>query len=96
MSIYESKSNATILELICSRRLRQDRELFYKAVKYPPFNIQVPIPSNIAISTDLLRNGIEEKFDVNWRKNLNDKRKHINIFENLKRIFTDKKEKNCC
>jgi len=90
MSIYESKSNATIFELICSRRLRPDEKLFYKAVKYPPFNVKVPIPPDVAINSDLLRNGIGEKFDVNWRKRLLDKQKHINILEKLRRIFTNK------
>ena len=92
MSIYESKSNATIFELICSRRLRPDEKLFYKAVKYPPFNVLVPTPPNVAINSDLSRNGIGEKFDVNWRKRLLNEQKHTNIFEKLKRIFTKKNE----
>jgi len=90
MSIYESNPNATIFELLCSRRLRRDEKLFYKAVKYPPFNVLVPTPLDVVISSDLLKSGIREKFDVNWRKNLNDKQKRVNIFEKLKRLFTNK------
>lgn len=88
MSIYESKPNATIFELICSRRLRPDEKLFYKAVKYPPFNVQVPTPPDF----DLPRNDIGEKFDVNWRKLLLEKQKHLNVFEKLKQIFINKNE----
>jgi len=90
MSIYESNSNATIFELLCSRRLRQDEDLFYKAVKYPPFNTLVPTPPEIALNSDLTECGVREKFDVNWRKISNDKQKHINIFGKLKRIFKNK------
>jgi hypothetical protein len=59
MTIYESKKNLTVVHLLCSRRLREDGELNYKALKYPPFNILVNMPPDHLVIKD-------KKFDVNW------------------------------
>ena len=67
-TVYESRSELTVIHLFCSRRLRHNTELFYKAVRYPPFNVLVPLPP------DPLRKDINGKFDINWKKNLDDLR----------------------
>lgn len=79
MEVYEAKTDMTIIRLLCSRRLRHDSELYYNSVAYPPFNIHVPIPP------DTLRKDINGKFDINWKKHLDDKQK--NIWTKIKRLF---------
>lgn len=79
-TVYESKKDLTIIHLFCSRRLRDDNELFYKAVKYPPFNTFVPLPP------DSLRKEIDGKFDINWKKQFDDKQKP-NFFSRIKLLL---------
>ena len=86
-TVYESKPDLTIIQLLCSRRLRHDNELFYKAVKYPPFNVLVPIPP------DSLRQDIKGKFDINWQKQLDDRQKPKSILTKLKRFLTNSRSK---
>jgi hypothetical protein len=81
-TVYESKKDLTVIHLFCSRRLRADNELNYSAVKYPPFNISVPVPS------DFLQKDIDGKYDINWKKKLDRKQTSGNIFVRLKRLFT--------
>ena len=81
VSVYESKPNLTVIHLLCSRRLRPDSELFYQAVKYPPFDTGVPLPP------DNLRKDINGKFDINWKKELYDKQKSKSIFKSLKQFL---------
>lgn len=64
ITVHESTKKLTIVHLFCSRRLRDDNELFYHAVKYPPFHVLVPIPP------DWLRKEINGKFDINWKNDL--------------------------
>ena len=80
-SVYESKPNLTVVHLLCSRRLRPDTELFYQAVKYPPFDVGVPLPP------DHLRKDINGKFDINWKKRFEDKQKSKNIFKRIKQFL---------
>jgi hypothetical protein len=82
ISVYESKKDLTVIHLFCSRRLRHDNELFYKAVKYPPFNAGVAIPP------DSLRKDIDGKFDINWKKQLDDVGKSKSILTRIKRLLT--------
>jgi hypothetical protein len=81
-TVYECKSDLTIIHLFCSRRLRSDEDLFYQAVKYPPFNVLVPLPP------DPLRKDIDGKFDINWKKKLDDRQKSKSIFKRIKLILT--------
>jgi hypothetical protein len=85
MTIYESKNNLTVIHLFCSRRLRHDNELFYAAVKYPPFNVMVPLPP------EPLWKDINGKFDINWKKQLDDRQKPKSIFMRIKRLLTNTK-----
>ena len=80
-TVYECKKDLTVIHLLCSRRLRRDSELFYQAVKYPPFNVLVPLPP------DLLRKDINGKFDINWKKQLDDKQKQKSIWTRIKRLL---------
>lgn len=80
-TVYESKNDLTVIHLFCSRRLRHNNELFHRAVKYPPFNILVPLPP------DSLRKEINGKFDINWKKQLDDHKKPKNILKRIKQFF---------
>lgn len=84
-TVYESKNDLTVIHLFCSRRLRNDEELFYKAVKYPPFNVLVPIPP------DPLRKDIDGKFDINWKKKLDDRQKPKSILTRIRQILSSDK-----
>ena len=83
ITIYESRPNLTVVHLYCSRRLRHDSELYYKAVTYPPFNVLVPLPP------DPLRKDINGKFDINWKKQLDDSQKPKSILAKIKRLITN-------
>lgn len=41
-SVYEARTDLTIIDLFCSRRLRAESELMHPG--YPPFHLQVAIP----------------------------------------------------
>jgi hypothetical protein len=80
-TVYETKENLTVIHLLCSRRLRHNGELFHQAVQYPPFNVLVPLPP------DSLRKGIDNKFDINWKKQLDDKQKPRTILTKFKQFI---------
>ena len=84
-TVYESKNDLTVIHLFCSRRLRSDKELFHKAVKFPPFNVLVPIPP------DPLRKDIDGKFDINWKKKLDDRQKPKSILARISQILSSDK-----
>jgi len=86
-TVYESKKDSTIIHLFCSRRLRHDKELFHQAVKYPPFNVLVPIPP------DPLRKEINGKFDINWKKQLDDRQKSKSILKRIRHFLNSDKGK---
>jgi hypothetical protein len=79
-TIYESKPGLTVVHLLCSRDLRQDNELYHKSVPYPPFNIQVPMPH-------LPWEEKNEKFDINWKKDLDNKTKTDSLLIKVKKWF---------
>lgn len=60
MSIYEAQKDMTVIELLCSERLRDDNEL-YKNGDITPFHLKVAIPP------EHLNTVQNERFDVNWR-----------------------------
>jgi hypothetical protein len=80
-TVYQSKKDLTIIHLFCSRRLRTDNELFHQIVIYPPFSTLVPFPP------DPLRKDINGKFDINWKKQLDDRQNSWSIFAKFKRFF---------
>lgn len=56
--VYRSSMRKTVVILICSRRFREDEDLFHKIDQFPPFHILVPTPT-------WQKEG--EKFDINWQ-----------------------------
>jgi hypothetical protein len=84
-TVYESKEDLTVIHLFCSRRLRHDNELFHQAVKYPPFNVLVWVPP------DPLKKEIDGKFDINWKKQLDDIQKPKGILARIKRLLINSK-----
>ncbi len=79
MTVYEARPDLTAIDLFCSRRLREEKELMHQGLH--PFHLQVAIPP------DNLKAEIEGKFDVNWKKNRDDKDKPQGILIKLKRLF---------
>lgn len=76
ISVLESSSYWTTIELMTSRRLRTEQELNKVVDRYPPFHIQLPLPPGA---------GDEEKFDINWK---NVKTKNGALLTLLKRLIT--------
>lgn len=79
MKVYESRPDLTVIDLFCSRRLREENELMHPG--FPPFHLQVSIPP------DNLKVEIGGKFDVNWKKKRDDKNKPKGILPRLKQLF---------
>lgn len=79
MSVYESRPELTVIDLFCSRRLRDESKLMHPGL--PPFHLQVALPP------DRLRVEINGKFDVNWKMKLDDKSKPEGFFKKVKRVL---------
>lgn len=79
MTIYEARPDVTVIDLFCSRRLRDETELMHPGV--PPFHVQVSIPP------DNLKVEINGRFDVNWKKKHDDKQKPNGILNRLKKLI---------
>lgn len=79
ISVCEARPDLTVIDLFCSRRLREENELMHPGL--PPFHLQVAIPP------DNLKAEIEGKFDVNWRKKRKEIRKPKGILTRLKQLF---------
>ncbi|MEO6357246.1 MAG: hypothetical protein ABIO56_11485 [Ferruginibacter sp.] len=82
IEIYEATSRLTVISLFCSRRFSDDNELNYKVDKYPPFHPLIPMPP------DHLKIEKDGKFDVNWKKRLDDLKKPVSLFTKFKRLFS--------
>lgn len=78
-SVYEARPDLTVIDLYCSRRLREESELMHPGL--PPFHLQVATPP------DNLKFEIDGKFDVNWKKKLHYKHKPQGILTRLKQLF---------
>ena len=81
VEIYESTPNMTVFNLFFSRRFRGDSDLNYKADKYPPFHPLVPMPP------DHLKIEMNGKFDINWKKRLDNSKKLSGLFKIFKQLF---------
>jgi hypothetical protein len=81
MCIYESGPDITVVHLLCSRTLRYEDELYHQSVPYPPFNVGVPIPYNVG-------EGKSEKFDINWKRDFDNKRQPVSLLSKVKNWFT--------
>ena len=78
-SVYESRPDLTVIDLFCSRRLREEKDLMHPGLH--PFHLQVSMPPNN------LKIEINGKFDVNWKKNHEEKRKSKSILKKLKQLI---------
>lgn len=78
-SVYESRPDLTVIDLFCSRRLREEKDLMHHGLH--PFHLQVAIPP------DSLRVEIDGKFDVNWKRKMHNKHKPQGILTKLKQLF---------
>ena len=81
IEVYNSKPDLTVINLLCSRRFRDDSELNYRVDNYPPFHPLIPMPP------DQLKIEVNGKFDVNWKKQLDDSKKKVDFFKKLGQIF---------
>jgi hypothetical protein len=79
MTVYETRSDLTFIDLFCSRRFREEKELMHQGLH--PFHLQVSIP------TDSFKKEIDGKFDVNWKKR-DDKHNSHSIMTWLKQLFS--------
>lgn len=80
MTVYETRSDLTVIDLFCSRRLREEKELMHQGLH--PFHLKVSMPS------DNFKNEIDGKFDVNWKKKRDDKHNPYGIRTWLKQLFS--------
>jgi len=79
-TIYEATQELTVIDLLCSRRLRDDNALYHQG-EIMPFHLQVAMPP------DHLKIEIDGKFDVNWKKRLDDERKPKSLLTKIKMFF---------
>jgi len=69
ITVFEAREKITAIELLCSRRLRNDEELYHKQ-EVPPFHILgPPIPPEISFSKS--ENDKIVKYDLNWKSKIN-------------------------
>ena len=61
ITISESREEVTIIELLCSRRLRNDEELHHNQ-ETPPFHILSP-----PMPPEMVFNNSDWKYDLNWK-----------------------------
>ncbi|MNE63287.1 hypothetical protein D3C80_1586300 [compost metagenome] len=67
-SVYYSTSNTTIVHLLFSRQFRSKEELYYMEMGTGPFKPVVNLPP---ANRRIVKEG---KFDVNWRKYMDDEK----------------------
>ena len=79
-TIYEARQDLTIIDLYCSRRFRGDNKLLHQG-QIMPFHLQVAMPPD---HLKVEKNG---KFDVNWKKRLENKKKSKTLLTQLEEIF---------
>ena len=77
-SVYFSKSDLTVVKIIFSRQFRDEKETYYLDRGTGPFKAVVTTPFDYSESG--------QKFDVNWRKDLDD-RKSKNIWTTIKLLI---------
>ena len=58
MEVWKSEGERTLIQLLCSRRYRQDQDLLRGTDTNPPFHIQVGLPPEYQQG---------QKIDVNWK-----------------------------
>lgn len=79
MTIDEARPDITVIDLLCSRRLRDETELMHPGV--PPFHIQVAVPP------DNLKIEVDGRFDINWKKKHDENQKPKGILNTLRKLI---------
>jgi len=81
-TIYESLPDLTIVNLFCSRRFREDKDLLYFVDKYAPFHLLVPVPFEYSSSKlDCKKVEVDGKYDINFQKQLPINKSSITTFK---------------
>ncbi len=80
ITIYEARKDLTIIDLLCSRRLRDDNELYHQG-QIMPFHLQVATPP------DQLKIERDGKFDINWKKRIEYKRNPKSLMTRLNQLL---------
>jgi hypothetical protein len=77
-SIYYSTRDVTVVKIFFSRQFRDEKETYYLDRGTGPFKASVTLPFDYSESG--------KKFDVNWKKNLDD-RKRKSIWTKIKQLI---------
>jgi hypothetical protein len=77
-SVYYSTGDLTVIKIFFSREFREENEIYYLERGTGPFKPVVTTPF------DYSKNG--QKFDVNWKKNL-DARRIKNVWTRIKQLI---------
>jgi hypothetical protein len=83
LSVYEATDKHTIIDLYTSRRLRKPEEVENRTDKYPPFHPVVPVPP------DHLKIEKDGKYDINWKKRLDEKQRPKGLLEKIKNLLVN-------
>ncbi|MBA7553261.1 hypothetical protein ES705_45851 [subsurface metagenome] len=59
-SLIKSSIKVSTVELLISRRFRDDKELYHQEDRFPPFKVALQIPPYLSIASG-------QKFDINWK-----------------------------
>jgi hypothetical protein len=79
-TIYHSSKDVTVVHIFFSREFVTEEEVYYLDLGTGPFKAMVALPP------DHLKITKGDKFDVNWKKYLDDNRRD-NIFKRIKRFL---------
>ena len=59
-SVIRTNEKVTVIELVTSRRIGEDKELYNQQEKFPPFHVVIQFPPYLLIDS-------KKKFNINWR-----------------------------
>ena len=82
--VYYSTKNLTVVKIFFSLEFREEKEIYYLERGTGPFKAVVAIPFDHSKNSD--------KFDVNWKKNWDDKRNR-NIWTRIRRLIKSERKK---
>jgi hypothetical protein len=77
-NVYYSTADLTVVKIIFSRQFRDEKEIYYLERGTGPFKALVAIPHYYTDNGDM--------FDVNWKKNLDDKKKR-SVWTKVKQLI---------
>ena len=77
-NVYYSTKDLTVVKIVFSRQFKDEKDIYYLDRGTGPFKAVVTTPHYYSENGD--------KFDVNWKKNLDD-RKHKGLWTKVKRLI---------